>query len=242
MFCLAITSTGQSSNIPSVEPIRQTNPWETPPAFRHNSPAESWLMSAAATSISNAPGNKPVAASDGSPATSSTALHVNAQQPTAQKNVAPLISSSSHLRSQSVDTAADLDWYNQQRAPTLRELQQRNQLIANFKSEQHTAASAVLPPQPQVPASSLHNQPLQQVTNTSTVTNTQVQQRQVPPVPGGGDPWSAAPLGPTSSDPFDAAWATKSPNVKQQQPQASLNPFHAAGGGDAVTQTFKVQL
>ena len=52
-------------------------------------------------------------------------------------------------------------------------------------------------------------------------------------------PWTShAPLGPTSSDPFDAAWATKSPNsAKSAQ---SSNPFQSAG--DAITQTFKVQM
>lgn len=161
---------------------------------------------------------------------------------------APMMSS--QPRSQTIDTA-DLQWYNQQKAPTLRELQQRNQL-ANFQSasssppqpqhqitqhhqqqqllqQQQQQQQQVTPPPKliQAPVASVHIPPRQQaIVSQSSVTSTSSV---------GKDPWSV-PLGPTTTDPFDAAWATKSPNTKQ----VSSNPFHP--GGDAVSQTFKMQL
>ena len=207
----------------ATQPIRQTNPWQPPAAFQASaSPAENWLQSTATVLSSGSQAQtaaapvvaaaQPVAPSPPQHTVSVHALtaatHNNAPTfaPAASSigtppPVAPRQAPVPVQRSQTVDNS-QVQWYHQ-KAPTLKELQQSNQM--NFLSQE----------------AQQHNGSV-----SSPTTGQSVQ---------AASPWAAQPLGPTTSDPFDAAWATKSPNVKPP----SSNPFQS---GDTVTQTFKVQL
>ena len=133
---------------------------------------------------------------------------------------APPLAQRSHTVDSPAATTQSQQWYNKQKAPTLKELQQTDKLTFMSQQQQHLAQQqqqnggvSGSVPFPVSPA------PAQSATNATS------------------SPWTAQPaLGPTSSDPFDAAWATKSPNVKPP----SSNPFQS--GGDSVTQTVKMQL
>ena len=184
----------------NAQPIRQTNPWETPPAFRHASPAESWLQSA--TTINPAP------------------LPSHPPSPKAAATPQPLPGQGGEVTS----STGVAHWYQQGKAlPTLKELHQSHQMT--FMTQQQQQLQAMQQQQQKAKQNGTAQTSNGTGASATPLTNT--------------NPWSThAPLGPTSSDPFDAAWATKSPNsAKSSQ---SSNPFQSTG--DTITQTFKVQL
>ncbi len=212
---LGYTASVQGRNIPLPEPIRQTNPWASPPPTQAGSKisdAEFWL-STTAKAVSSTP-----------PPTQTTHPSVNGATPlpptgpsgdpalvgqniTPQSAIAHRAPHLSHLRSHSIDTA-DMWGTSPSRPPTLRELQQRGSPMAQFHSQQNGNSPAA----PQ---------------NTS-----------VGATPQGWTTFDNKPAPVQPVDPFEAAWAAKAPTQ-------STNPFQNSAGGDGssvVKKEFTVNL
>jgi len=118
------TQNGAQSNIPGVEPVRQTNPWASPPPSASKvSDAEFWLNTTA-TSVSGSPyqQQQPHQQQQG---VNGLQFHPAARAPHLGQ-----------LRSHSVDTA---EVHHHQRAPTLQELSNRNP--AAFQSVSSTTTT-----------------------------------------------------------------------------------------------------
>ncbi len=222
------TTTVQGRNIPLPDPIRQTNPWASPPpttAGNKVSDAEFWLDSTAkAVSATPPPSALTMPAVNGASPTLGVGASGDAQMtstpppgpmgtqhttpPSAIAHRAPHLS---HLRSHSVDSS-DMWGASPQRPPTLRELQQRGHGMAQFQSQQNGNPSGV--------------SPLAQ--NTSAAVGLQNTSTASSGSPAGWTTFNNPPAAPPM-DPFDAAWAAKAPET---------NPFHTA----STKKEFTVNL
>ncbi|CAH1792311.1 unnamed protein product [Owenia fusiformis] len=182
------------------QPVRQTNPWSTPPPpvamaphtpptqttpqkqhghQRKLSDAEFWLETAQHTAAqaasSPAPAHAPVnhpAGVNGSALTPQQQQYMAAQQQQQQRAVAPPIG---HIRSHSIDSGESY------RKPTLKELSSKSTFHANFQSVQNGTSSSGM---------------------TTAA-------------------WPGSSRSATDSfDPFDVAWAAKAQAQKKAEPAA----------------------
>lgn len=142
----------QGRNIPLAAPIRQNNPWASPPpttSGRKVSDAEFWL-NATASSLTGPEPNVPPGRSPAVVNGTTPPHHPDHYQSPGAGPVSPqpypLAQRAPHLsqqiRSHSIDTAEMYSWQTQhQRAPTLRELANRGG-VPQFQSQQNGAVPA----------------------------------------------------------------------------------------------------
>eukprot|EP00918_Siedleckia_nematoides_P051315 GHVU01112299.1.p1 GENE.GHVU01112299.1~~GHVU01112299.1.p1 ORF type:complete len:537 (+),score=43.10 GHVU01112299.1:265-1875(+) len=185
-------------NIPLAQPIKQTNPWSTPPqqpaVSSKVSDADFWLQSTASSVVSTNPFTTPESAVNGgvqNDSYTSQAVAAGVQQQYPGMGMSPQLAAFhraphlAHLRSHSLDTTAT--------NPTLQDLSNRDH-VNQFQSQQNGVTA---------------------------------------------NPWTSFDEVPKNSttDPFDAAWNSKTPN--KSGTTVARNPFQA---GDSIVKTFEVKL
>ena len=154
---------------PTIQPIQQNNPWD-PNASSKISDAEFWLHSAASNIAAQPKGpdypgstNAGAANMNGTSASPVPASTAPLQFHPAQR--APHLT---HIRSHSVDTADVSSWNNQNKNPTLRNLNQRQQPIPQFQS-QHNGVVSTNPWSSPPPAAAPPSDPFEQAWATKPV-------------------------------------------------------------------------